>query len=54
MRLPEPRPFIAPDHQRPKLANVLMLGIFSPYMVFIIVMSLCGLIVNAFKMIGGR
>lgn len=31
LRLPEPRPFLKPEKQRPKLANVFMLLVFAPY-----------------------
>lgn len=29
--MPEPRPFVQPEKQRPKLANVIMLIVFVPY-----------------------
>ena len=45
LRMPEPRPFMQLDRQRPKLANALMLGVFSPCIVvmgLVILMSLYG------------
>lgn len=56
LRLPKPRPFIRPDRQRPKLANALMLAIFSPYMVFLafaVVGGLCAILWFTLQALGG-
>ncbi|MBZ0134987.1 MAG: hypothetical protein K8I27_01280 [Planctomycetes bacterium] len=43
LRLPEPRPFIKPEKQRPQLANFLMLLMFAPYGVVMAGVALGGL-----------